>query len=235
MLGIIRSNAETGIYGAGHQIIVFAILPSVILQSAFFPQFASRKTFFERDAILSKYALLQMFTGFAVSGTLFFFPEIVAHILGPKYSGMEIILRYLSLTILLQFLISIYMAPLISWKQESKAIYASIAGLIMNVLFNGLLIFKYGMYGSAVATIFCEFAVLIGTMIIFKRNHNNIFLRMIAKFIVFTLFSFILGYIFENVFHNMIMALILSIIIYVLIVFLSKTIKFSEIKLLLQK
>jgi O-antigen/teichoic acid export membrane protein len=235
MLGIIRSNAETGIYGAGHQIIVFAILPSVILQGAFFSQFASRITFFERDAILSKYAVLQMFTGFAVSGSIFFFPSIIVDILGPKYSGTEIILRFLAITIILQFLISIYMAPLITWKQEKKVIYASIAGLIMNILFNGLLIFKYGMYGSAVATIFCELSVLVGAMIVFKNIHKNIFLKMLFKFIVFTIIGFLPGFILFNIGLNSKSALILSLTIFILIVFISKTIKFSEIKLLLQK
>jgi O-antigen/teichoic acid export membrane protein len=235
LLALIRSTTETGIYGAGHQIIFFAILPSIIIQGAFFPQFANRKTFAERESILSKYSVLLMFSGFAVSASLFCFPEIVVSLLGSKYAGIELILRYLAITIIIQFLISLFFIPLICWKQEKKVIYANIAGLIMNVLLNGLLIFKYGMYGSAIATIFCELSVLIVMMIIFKKIHNNLYLKMLIKFFFFTLIGFIPGYFLYQYGINPKLALILSLTIYVLIVFISKTIKFSEIKLLLKK
>lgn len=234
LLGMFRGEFETGIYGAGHQVIIFGILPSAIIQGAFFPQIIQRNTFEERDRILSKYAKLQAFFAYYVAGNLFFLSDFAVYLLGEKYAQTNLILQYLSFTVLIQFIITIYFSPLISWKQERKVIYANIVGLIINVGLNIALIPKYGMYGSAVATIFCEFGVLVVMIRVFKTIHNKLYFKEIFEFIPITFIAFLPIYLLKSEIHP-IVGIVISSIIFIGTTFAFKIITINEIKSLLKK
>lgn len=234
LLGIIKGDFETGIYGAAHQVIVFAILPSVILQGAFFPQITQRFTFEDRDRILSKFAKLQAFAGYLIFGYLFFLADYAVILLGEKYISSNYILQFLAFTVLIQFLISIYFAPLISWKAENKVIKANVIGLIINVVLNILLIPKYGMFGSAVATILCELGVLISMIVIFKKIHNKIYIKELLEFVPVLIFSFLPIYLFKEQI-NPIYGIIISSLLFFGISLAFKIIDIKEIKSLLKR
>ena len=65
--------------------------------------------------------------------------------------------------------------------------------------------------------------------------NNNLYLKMLAKFLIFTVVAFLPCYLLHIFGMNSKLALILSLSLFVIIVFVSKTIKFSEIKLILKK
>lgn len=234
LLGLIKGDFETGVYGAAHQVIVFAILPSIILQGAFFPQITQRVTFEERDRILSKFAKLQSFGGYLMFGYLFFLADYAVVLLGDKYTNSNYILQFLAFTVLIQFLISIYFAPLISWKAENKVIKANIVGLVINIILNIVLIPKYGMYGSALATILCELGVLISMIVIFKQIHNKIYMRELLEFIPVLIFSFVPIYIFKGTLHP-IFGIAISTTLFFGISLAFKIIDIKEIKSLLKR
>ncbi len=234
LLGLMRGDFETGIYGAAHQVIYFAILPSIILQGAFFPQISQRKTFEDRDRLISKFAKLQLLVGYLAFGYLFFLADLAVDLLGDKYTNSNIILQYLAFTVLIQYMISIYFTPLISWKEEKKVVKANIIGLIINAILNIILIPKYGMYGSAFATILCEFGVLISMMYIFRNTHSRIYLLEILKFIPITIISFIPFYFLKDTI-NPIFSIIFSSIIYFGISLAFKIIDINEIKTIIRK
>ncbi|HRP01120.1 MAG TPA: flippase [Candidatus Kapabacteria bacterium] len=234
LLGMFRGDFETGIYGAAHQVIFFAILPSLILQSAFFPQISQKETFQERDNIISKYTKLQSLTAFLVFGYLFFMADYVVVLLGDKYTNTDSILKVLSFTILIQFLISIYFAPLISWKQEKKVVFANLIGLILNIILNIVLIPKYGMYGSAFATILCEFGVLVSIIIIFKKVHAKIYLKEIVQFVPILMLSFLPIY-FVSDYLSPILRIISSTVLYFGMSLALKVLSISELKSLIKR
>ncbi len=234
MLGIIKGDFDTGIYAAGHQVIVFAILPSIIIQGAFFPQFALRQTFESRDFIISKFLKLQTFAGYLIFGLVFFFAEYSVLLLGNKYANSILILKFLSFTVLLQFLISVYFSPLISWKEEKKVIVANLAGLLVNVILNSILIPIYGMYGAAIATVFCELSVLITIIFIFKKVFGKVYLKEIFEFAPIMLAAFIPVFYLKD-FINPIFSILISIALYVGISLAFKVIDFDEFKALLKK
>lgn len=234
MLGILRNDFETGLYSAAHQVIVFAILPSFILQGAFFPQFANRETFVERNIIISKYAKMLAFFGFLISGLLFVLSDDAKLFFGNKYIGTELVLKLLSFTILIQFIISIYFSPLIAWKQERKVIVANISGLVINLILNLILIPIINIYGAAIATILCEFTVLLVVVYIFKQNHNNLFFKDIFSFLPIIIISILPILIFREKF-NFIFSLLLIVILYVGTSLVFKLIRIDEIKLMIKK
>jgi len=234
LLGLIKGDFETGVYGAAHQVIVFAILPSIILQGAFFPQITQRVTFEERDRIISKFAKLQSFAGYLIFGYLFFLADYAVVLLGDKYTNSNLILQFLAFTVLIQFLISIYFAPLISWKAENKVIKANLIGLTINIILNLVLIPKYGMYGSALATILCELGVLITMIVIFKQIHSKIYLRELLEFIPVLIFSFVPIYFFKENLHPL-FGIVISSILFFGISLAFKIIDIKEIKSLLKR
>lgn len=175
-----------------------------------------------------------LFFGFLISGLLFVLSNDAKLFFGNKYIGTELVLKLLSFTILIQFIISIYFSPLIAWKQERKVIVANISGLVINVILNLILIPIINIYGAAIATILCEFTVLLVVVYIFKQNHNNLFFKDIFSFLPIIIISILPILIFREKF-NFIFSLLLIVILYVGTSLVFKLIRIDEIKLMIKK
>ena len=235
ILSYFKGDVQTGIYGAALQVIIFGLIPSVVLQGAFFPKFSRIDTFEERNSIVSKFLLMSLIVGVAISFTLFTFSEPIVAILGKKYSSTNGILKFLSATILIQYISISFFSPLLAWKKEKLVIFANIAGLTACIIFSILLIPEYGYYGAAIAAIACEFAVLAVAAFIFYREQKTIYLTNIITVVLIGVPSFIIGhYIFEfglNVYFSS----IISIIIFSSLILAFKVVRISELKTLISK
>lgn len=230
LLSYFHGDLETGIYGAGIQIVILLLIPTGILQGAFFPQISRLINREERGEIVSKYILLNLIVGVIVSFSLFLYSPAIVDILGEKYAETELLLKYLSLTLLIQYLSTSYFSPLIAWKHERSVIYANISGLIANVAVNLALIPSFGYIGAAIGTIACEFAVLAVLIVIFKREQKTIYAGLTVKMLGLAIVVYSLAYVILELGLNIYLTSIISTILFLSMVIYFKFVTISEIR-----
>lgn len=235
ILSFYHGDVQTGIYGAAFQIIVFLLIPTGILQGAFFPQLSKLKGIQERNNLVSKFVLINMFAGITMAFSLFVFSPAVLAVLGEKYAATSDVLKYLSLTVLIQYISISFAAPLIAWNKERTVIYANFTGLAANLIFNFLLIPEYGYFGAALGTVACESAVMVVLMFIFYREQSNLFLPVIFKAFSIGLIAFSIGYFAIHFGLNIYLAFPLTLSLFILLIFKLKLIEMSEIKAIFRK
>ncbi|MBX3043867.1 MAG: flippase [Candidatus Kapabacteria bacterium] len=235
VLSYYHGDVQTGIYGAAFQIIVFLLIPAGILQGAFFPQFAKTNGIEERNKIVSRFVVINLIAGVIMSFSLYVFSPAVVAVLGEKYAESQAILKYLSLTVLIQYISTSFMSPLIAWNNEKIVIYANLAGLAANIIFNFLLIPQYGYIGAAIATIVCELAVMIVIMFIYRRLQSSLFIKNLLSVIMTGIPAFLLGYTLIEAGMNIYLAFIINLAVFLGLILLLKIIKISEIKSLISR
>lgn len=226
---------QTGIFSAAYQLIVLCLIPSTILQQAFFPQIAKSYQINERNKIVSKFVLMNMFMGIFVASFLFVYSDYIILLLGSKYGETNIILKILSISVLIQYLSTCYFSPLIAWKKEKYVIWANTIGLFFVLILNIILVPLIGYIGSAIASVFYEFSALVVLMYIFSKEQKELFLKNIFKVVFVGLISFSIGYAFLNFGMNIYLNFILSITIFIFFNIYFKIIKLSELKILLKR
>jgi len=159
LLGVLRSDAETGLYNAAYRIYEAFILVASIIGTVLTPRL-SRYIVSDleehrrlaamgiRGAVLA--ALPISIAGFVLA------PYVVTLLFGPDYLASATALRILVTGFLVVFPISVYQAIAISMHAEHLLLTTAIIGLVLNVALNLALIPRYGMYAAAVVTVVCE-------------------------------------------------------------------------------
>lgn len=229
MLGLMRGERETGIFSAAHQIIYFLLVPSAIIQSAFFPQISRSITYNGRDKALNVNLQINFVIGCFLAFHLFIYSDIVPLILGEQYSESSGVMKILAFTIFLQYVVVSYFQPLIAWKHENKVIKASLLGLTLNLIANFIMIPLYGFYGAAIATIVSEATVLTVLILLFKNQHNKLYFMNLIKAMTATALGVLPGIILLNLGINSIISVIISVTACILIYVYSGIVNISEI------
>jgi O-antigen/teichoic acid export membrane protein len=235
ILTYISGNHQTGIYSAAFQIMVLCLIPSNILQQAFFPQIARSNSKEEKNTIVSKYILINVLSGTFIAFTLFVYSDLIIVLLGKKYDGTNYILKILAISVLIQYLSTCFFSPLIAWKKENIVVWANVAGLIIILIVNLLLVPGYGYFGAAIATVFCELGVLLVLLRIFYKEQGKLFINEILKVIAVGIPGFAVGYLFLNYGMNIYLSFLISTLIFILLNLYFNVVNIKEIKLILKK
>lgn len=230
MLGIIRGDRETGIFAAAHQLLVFLLLPTIILQNAFFPRISRAVTFEDREKVMGIFSRIHFLLGSFISMHLFLYSDFIVILLGDKYAESSGALRILSITIFVQYIVVNYFQALIAWKFENRVIKATLIGLTLNIIVNILLIPIWGFYGAAVATIFSETSVLIILVLLFKNAHGNLHFDVLIRSFLYTLLGVTPGFLMWGLGLNMFISVIITVTACILIYLNTKLIDIKEIK-----
>ncbi|MGE5479681.1 MAG: flippase [Chloroflexota bacterium] len=233
MLGMLRSDADTGIYSAAHSIMTMTLLFSSILQGAFFPVF-SRVEKSERDLTMSKYSLLTQLVGAFLAAFMFVYAPSITFALGSKYANSAYALRILSATIFFVYLTITYYCPLVAWGHEKKILPGNVAGLIMNICLNIYFIPRYGAYGAAYSTIFSELAVLAYFSVIFYKVAGKLYLKETLLPLAIAIVACLPGLYFEGSPWSF-AVMPLSAGLFVGIVLISKVVDLNDVKRYLKK
>jgi O-antigen/teichoic acid export membrane protein len=93
-------------------------------------------------------------------------------IFGASYAQSGRIFEWLCLDLVLVFFNMAYNQPLVTWNHQRLALRCTIAGAVVNVVLNLLLIPRFGSMGAVVATIAAEIAVLCATVSIRRNVHH---------------------------------------------------------------
>lgn len=235
ILSYYKGDKITGIYGAATSFITFGLIPSGILQNAFFPRISKMETVEERNNIVSKFLLLGIIAGVAISFTLFTFSDAIVVILGKKYEATNGIIKFLSVTILIEYISISFFSPLIAWKKEKIVVFANLAGLSACTLFSFIFIPMYGYYGAAIAAIACETAVLIVVGIIYYRMQGTLYLSQIFKVLITAIPPFVLGHFILEGGLNVYFSTLVSFIVFFSLILALKIVRISELRTLISK
>lgn len=231
LLGFLCTNAETGYYTAAFKIYLVALIPSAVIQNAFFPVISRAKTLEDRQRTMKKFTMLQFMSGTFVVAAFFTFSDfLVLEVFKDKYFESIKIFQILMVTGLLVYVNITYTPPLIAWNKEKKVMYALIIGGIVSIAANFILIEYYRAPGAAIATILAEGTVGIGLGILFYKAVKKLYLLSLLKFLIFSAAACYPGYLLVQEGAHTILAGFASLLIYILINFIFKTVTISELK-----
>ncbi len=236
LLGIMKSDYDTGIYVVAFRVLAFIIIPTGIIQYAFMTQLARSLTIEDKHKFTGKYVLLTFLIGTIITTGFFTFADYIT-IMGFRsaYKDSVIIVQLLMIAGLLAYINVSYSAPLLSWNHEKKIFWAMAAGGVVNITLNLLLIPKYGAVGAGITAIFTEFTVMIGLGIIIYKTIKKTYLFSFIIILSYAVISCLAGYYLMKTGLHPLAAGIIALFIFVLINFIFKTITISEIKETLKK
>jgi len=174
ILGYYQSTEEVGFYAAAFNVaLAFTMVPLAVTK-VFFPNFIDA---FNNDnkkkavRLFINIFIIFLIYGLVSASSLYFFSDIPVGILfGDDYHRTASVLVVLGISIPIIVLNRLTNYMLIALNLDSRFFYLTLSGLAVNVILNILLIPEYSIYGAAVATIACEFLVLImGLMVLYSK------------------------------------------------------------------
>lgn len=186
MLGWWRTAEEIGFYSAGQKIIGLLYTLPAILASAMFPPLARLATnqknregarlLMEKIVSLTYLIALPL----AVGGVILAQPLII-FIYGPAYGPAASSFALLSLTILLIFPSMHFSNAVLAYDKQKDIIGYLALGAIANIVFNALLIPRFGIVGSAIATLIAQLIYVSLTWQLVKKINKFLTLPYLKK------------------------------------------------------
>jgi len=172
MLGFWKLFDQVAYYNAAQKIIALAILPASLIVTAFMPTFArysdtdkqkTQKIFDYQNIILLAIAIPVLCGGYILGNGLIF------HLYGTNYMPSVLALKILLIMAGQSYLSTSLGYTLFIYNQQRKMFWAYLAGALLNVPLNTLLIPKIGFYGASIATVITSFITLI--VLVYLTRH----------------------------------------------------------------
>ena len=172
MLGFWKLFDQVAYYNAAQKIIALSILPAGLLVTAFMPTFArcshidkqKTQTIFDyQNTILLAIAIPVLCGGYILGNGLIF------HLYGTNYMPSVLALKILLIMAGQSYLSTSLGYTLFIYNQQRKMFWAYLAGALLNVPLNTLLIPKIGFYGASIATVITSFITLI--VLVYLTRH----------------------------------------------------------------
>ena len=173
ILGVMRSNAETGLYGAAYRIYEGLTYPPSIVASLVTPRLSY---LFVHDRARVNRLLLRALSGAAALGIVIggvgivIAAPLVTLLFGPSFAGAARPLQILAGGALFVFCTWILHAAAIATNLDRRLFMTTVIGLGSNVALNLLFIPRWGINGAASATVIAE-AVTVTMLIVQLRRH----------------------------------------------------------------
>ena len=232
MLGFLVNDFETGIYSASTKIIRMAIDVINSISAVFLPrlsQYFSQNKSEEFDSLLSNsFKIISLLVQPIMVGIFLLTPSLIIIFCGTSFSSSILPMRILcSIVFFISFsnLIACQILPAIN--KEKISMISFICAAVSNILFNLLLIPKYGAVGAAIGTTIAEFFAFIIPFIFiskyfFKYDILKNFLQSTIATIVMGIVIFFLLKIINNIFLKILINIIIGVIVYFSVLILQK-------------
>ena len=211
---------QTGIMNAAQKLLLLGVMPSSLLQQAFFPTLsgliADNK---KREEVFALYLKVCVVVGVITSVILFTYADKIILIqFGEKFADSIPVLRILSINLFMIFLNMLYTSPLVAWNHEKVFLKSVIFSAILNVSLNYYIIPKYQAIGVSYVIIFTEIVTNLFMMYYFKKLFGYTDFSKIVKYFAFSIIAFIPGFILYEYFSLIYISILVNIlaIIYVL-------------------
>lgn len=196
MIGIIKDDVSVGYYNPSLRIQRMLMGFVLSLSTVLFPRLASlANTDKEKFGLLSKSGFI-ITLGMSVPivfGIFALGKPLIYLFAGASFEPSILTLQLLAPVIVFGTCSNIIAKVLISQQRERIVLQATTMGAIVNLLFNGILIYFFSQYGAALASTISEIAVLM-SMMFFGRKFipNGIVDKNIAYYFISALMMFIL-------------------------------------------
>lgn len=198
MLGVLSTKEQVGFYSQSQRLI---ILLSTIITSLGFTIFPKMSLYVATNqgqkviSMLQKYVKFSFIIGFPMVLGLIATAEIaIPFLLSNEFQGSISITRILSLLIIaLPLQNAIGTQYLITKKRQKEYNISIFIGVIVNVLFNYILIGTFGGNGAAIASVLAESSVLTAMFYFVKKDIS--FIKMIKDNMIFIFSSFAMFFI----------------------------------------
>lgn len=238
MLGFLRENFEyeVGIYSASMRIILLASLPNQILHQAFFPKFSTDDPQ-SKDSFINRFVKMVYFIGsFLTIFIVLYANEIIQLQFSIDFYASIALLQFLVLKLFLTHISVSFSSPMLAKNHERTIMLTVGIALILNVILNYIFIPKYGFYGAAYTTIFCEF-IIAAVFIYYNYSKTKITYFTHLLLSLFSLVIIYCVYIFTNNYldFNIYISAIFSIFTFLILTILLKIVSFNELKALVKR
>lgn len=236
MLGLLKENSDVSIYDTASKLILFGLLPTQILQQGFFPQMSNKGYNEGGLRIANKYTLFTYLSGVIVAVIIFFNAEFIVLLqYNPDFIEAATLLQFFTIKLFIIYLAVSYSSPLMAWGKQKELMYSTITGAIFNVILNFILIPDYGIYGAMIATTVSELIVLMSYVYHLRKISETLFIGNIFRAVLIGIIIGIFAFMLKEYDFNELFNIFATVLLFLLIIFISKTIKISEIKGLFNK
>lgn len=180
MLGFMKTDTDVGYYGAAvkiKQILVSLVtsVSAVLLPRASY--YVDKGMLADFRAILKKTMHFVLLTGIPLTIYFILFArEGIFFISGEAYAGAVLPMQIIMPTLVLIGMTNVIgIQMLVPLGMERQVLYSEIAGAVVDLILNLILIPEYAAAGAALGTLAAEFAVLIWQVVIIKRMNVNLY------------------------------------------------------------
>jgi len=194
MLGILSSFNETGYYEQASKIIKLSLVLVTTLGTVMMPRMSNlyaKNNIEEGNQLLKKSFVLSLYLAVPITfGLIGISNEFVGWFFGSEFIKVKSIMMLMSpIVIAISISNVIGMQYLVPKGHNTKFTISVIAGAVINIVFNLILIPKYGSLGATFSTLLAEFTVTFIQLFIFCKLFN-------IKFIMINTYKFFIGALF---------------------------------------
>lgn len=226
---------EGGIYHAAYKISTLAIVPSIIIQNAFFPQLSRAVEKKNRVNLYKKYSKAIHVIGALASVLTYFYSDfLISNLLNSEYQNSIVLMRLFAFSIFIVFINVSLASSLVAWKKEKLVVAATVIAVAINIIMDLIFIPDYGAYGATLATIVSEFTLFTALSFNVYKVIDRIHLHYIAGVTLIGLISIVPSYFFLNEYLGNIIGIISTIILFILITHYSGFFRILDIKKMLR-
>jgi len=187
MMGYWNMLVETGWYNAAYKIVMAGLIPMGLIGASFYPALSKfskeSKEKFQRAWNFELEIMIILALPLVVGGMLLA-QKIIYSFYPLDFSPSILAFQILILTAGIIFLYRPFYDAMIVLNQQAKTFWITMAGAIVNVILNLILIPKYSLYGAAVATVITNFLILL-IIIFFTKKFTFIRLHNLKIFFTF--------------------------------------------------
>jgi len=162
LLGLMRTEAEVGLFAAGWKVLMFAITAPTLISALFLPRFArltDQRTEKLREAGLFMETILLFTIPLSLLG-IALTPQIVLSLFGPQYLPASDIIALLLLDGLVISINIALSTPLMAGRRQKDALRIVARGAVVGVLMNLSFIPVWGATGAALGILIGETVIL---------------------------------------------------------------------------
>lgn len=171
LLSILKPSAEVGVYAAVYRLVGLNYVLGYAIANTFTPLLFER----QRDPAQFHHATGRLVGTMAivavpVASALYFFSRwLVPFVIGPEYGNGIVIAQILSLSVFFRLMNFGLGEILTAGGRQPLRIWLESGMLVLNVLFNCLLIPLFGGRGAACATVIAELSLFTAGLLVWKR------------------------------------------------------------------
>lgn len=232
IIGFFRSAQEVGFYSAADKTIQLLYAPSLILATSSFPiiaRLAQRES--QKMSVIFKrlvHVILILLIPITLGGVIIA-PELIRLAFGNGYIGAVLPLQILLLTLSFRFISVLLINVTFAYNKQKTLVVYTAASIILNIICNLLLIPKFGLAGSAIATLLVNVLGSIYMWVKVKNMNSTIEFPSSSKIILASITMLLFAIYISKFETNLLIIISLCTVAYCIFLYLFKEPLFRQI------